>query len=202
MSIDIKKELKNPFTQQYIAEILFPFVGYLFFDWSLLIIVVFYLLDQLASQLLFFKKLHFINHYWDEKNGWVYLLSSIFLFIITFGLELYFLNTSFAYISDQNGTCYVDELNTFAKNELWFLFPILLLMYFMQDKILFYVPKKFEQILSKPYFVNNTIQNLVVLIMVVVASFIYPFIKWPDIIIILCIVIVKLMYDFTIKKMK
>ncbi len=199
MSIDIKNQLKNPFTQQYIAEIVFPFIGYLLFDWTLLIIIVFYLLDQLASQLLFFKRLHFINKYWNEKNGWVYLFLSVFFFIINFGLEIYVLNQTFAFISDHNGTCYADELISFSKNELWILFPILLLMYYMQDKMLFYVPKKFEQILSKPYFINNLIQNVVITVLVVLGTFLYPFLNLADLIVILCITFVKLGFDYVFK---
>jgi hypothetical protein len=201
MSIDIKKELKNPFTQQNIAEILFPFIGYLFFDWSLLIIVVFYLLDQLAYQLIFFKRLYVINMYWDDKNGWLYLITSIGFFFLVFTIELYILNQSFSYISDITGNCYLNELKTFAKNELWILFPVLLLMYYMQDKMLFYMPRRFEQYLSKTYMIHNLIKNVVILILVVVASYVYPLTNFPDLAIIFCIVSIKLIYDFTLKKL-
>jgi hypothetical protein len=201
MSIDIKKDLKNPFIQQFIAEILFPFIGYLFFDWSLLIIVVFYLLDQLAYQLIFFKRLHVINMYWNDKNGWLYLIISIGFFFLVFTIELYILNQSFSYISDITGSCYLDELKTFAKNELWILFPVLLLMYYMQDKMLFYMPRRFEQYLSKTYMIHNLIKNVVILILVVVASYVYPLTNFPDLAIIFCIVSIKLIYDFTLKKL-
>ena len=200
MSMDIKKELKNPLNQQYIAEILFPFIGYLFFDWSLLIIVVFYLLDQLASQILFYKRLYTINQYWNEKNGVFYLLISIVLFVIVFATELYFLNNSFSFISDQNGICYVDELQLFSKNELWFLFPFLLLMYHLQDKMLFYMPRKFEHILPKNYTLINLLMNIIIMVLIIMATYIYPKTQLPNIAVIFCIVAVKLLFDYTFKK--
>ncbi|HIP35508.1 MAG TPA: hypothetical protein EYG85_01495 [Crocinitomix sp.] len=200
MSIDIKRELKNPINQQYIAEILFPFIGYLFFDWSLLIIVVFYLLDQLASQILFAKRLHTINKYWNENKGQRYLLASLVLFFLIFFVELFVLNQSFSKISDLTGICYNDELIEFSKNELWFLFPLLLAMYYLQDKMLFYLPKLYEQHLTQPYFIKNGVENLIILILVSLSTYIYFLFSIPDMVVILCIVVVKLIFDLVIKK--
>jgi hypothetical protein len=200
--MDIKKELKNPFTQQYIAEILFPFIGYLLFDWSLLIIVVFYLLDQLAYQLLFFKRLTTINKYWDNKRGRVYLVFSIIIFFVLFIAELFFLNQSFSFISDVSGDCYLDELIAFAKNELWLLFPLLLLMYYMQDKMLFYMPRRFELCLPKTYVTQNLIKNAVIVLLVIVSSYVYPLVELPDLVVIFSIVITKLVFDFAFKRLQ
>lgn len=202
MSMDIKKELKNPFNQQYIAEILFPFIGYLFFDWSLLIIIVFYLLDQLAYQLLFFKRLKTIIKYWNNEKGWIYLFSTVIIFLVFFIAELFFLNQSFSFISDVTGICYLEELKIFATNELWILFPVLLLMYYMQDKMFFYMPRRFEQYLTKTYAIQNLIKNLVILILVAIGTYIYLLVELSDLVVILCVVITKLAFDFTFKRLK
>jgi len=174
----------------------------LFFDWSLLIIIVFYLLDQLAYQLLFFKRLKTIIKYWNNEKGWIYLFSSVTLFLVLFIAELFFINQSFSFISDIIGVCYLDELKIFAKNELWILFPVLLLMYYMQDKMLFYMPRRFEQYLTKNYTIHNLIKNLIILILVVIGTYIYPFVELPDLIVILCVVITKLAFDFSFKRLK
>ncbi len=197
MSMDIKAILKNPLNQQYIAEILFPVIGYFLLDWSLLIIVVFYLLDQLANQILFFKRLNKVIHY-REKGG-VFIWLSIGLFLIIFIAELWILNGSFNTISDLTGTCYHHELEHFAKDELWFIFPLLILMYHLQDKMMFYMPKRYANHHAKSFFGVNLIENILILLLIFGATYIYSFLNISDGWVIVGIIATKLLFDLALK---
>ena len=121
--MDLKTKLRNPKVQQYILEIVFPLAGYYFWDWSLLIIIVFYLLDFLASQLLFFRRLYFIQKHQNIFLWWTIPLS-ITLFSILYLLVIRALSTSFIFTEYGSVKPY-DELTVFVKDELWFLFPVI-----------------------------------------------------------------------------
>jgi hypothetical protein len=197
--MSFKTYLKNPLNQQYIAEILFPILGYLFFDWSLLIIVLFYLIDQLAAQILFLKRLHTINQFHQIKNGPILIMISTFSFIAFFSIELYGLYLAFEKLSDLTGNCFTEEVLSFIKNELWLLFPLLILVYYMQDKLTFYMPRRFETQSSKNYVLINFIENCIITIMVVIGSYMYQFLTLPDLIVIALILVIKIAYDILLR---
>jgi hypothetical protein len=197
--MSFKTYLKNPLNQQYIAEILFPILGYLFFDWSLLIIVLFYLIDQLAAQILFLKRLHTINQFHQIKNGPILIMISTFSFIVFFSIELYGLYLAFEKLSDLTGNCFTEEVLSFIKNELWLLFPLLILVYYMQDKLTFYMPRRFETQSSKNYVLINFIENCIITIMVVIGSYMYQFLTLPDLIVIALILVIKIAYDILLR---
>jgi hypothetical protein len=197
--MSFKTYLKNPLNQQYIAEILFPILGYLFFDWSLLIIVLFYLIDQLAAQILFLKRLHTINQFHQIKNGPILIMISTFSFIAFFSIELYGLYLAFEKLSDLTGNCFTEEVLSFIKNELWLLFPLLILVYYMQDKLTFYMPRRFETQSSKNYVLINFIENCIITILVVIGSYMYQFLTLPDLIVIALILLIKIAYDILLR---
>ena len=197
--MSFKTYLKNPLNQQYIAEILFPILGYLFFDWSLLIIVLFYLIDQLAAQILFLKRLHTINQFHQIKNGPILIMISTFSFIAFFSIELYGLYLAFEKLSDLTGNCFTEEVLSFIKNELWLLFPLLILVYYMQDKLTFYMPRRFETQSSKNYVLINFIENCIITILVVIGSYMYQFLTLPDLIVIALILVIKIVYDILLR---
>ena len=197
--MSFKTYLKNPLNQQYIAEILFPILGYLFFDWSLLIIVLFYLIDQLAAQILFLKRLHTINQFHQIKNGPILIMISTFSFIVFFSIELYGLYLAFEKLSDLTGNCFTEEVLSFIKNELWLLFPLLILVYYMQDKLTFYMPRRFETQSSKNYVLINFIENCIITILVVIGSYMYQFLTLPDLIVIALILVIKIVYDILLR---
>jgi hypothetical protein len=197
--MSFKTYLKNPLNQQYIAEILFPILGYLFFDWSLLIIVLFYLIDQLAAQILFLKRLHTINQFHQIKNGPILIMISTFSFIAFFSIELYGLYLAFEKLSDLTGNCFTEEVLSFIKNELWLLFPLLILVYYMQDKLTFYMPRRFETQSSKNYVLINFIENCIITILVVIGSYMYQFLTLPDLIVIALILVIKIAYDILLR---
>lgn len=194
--MDFKSKLRNPKIQQYGLEIIFPIAGYFFWDWTVLLIVVFYLLDYLASHVMFTRRLVTIQKHQNEKVHWV-VPSSVLIFIVLYGSVLFVLNGAFNQLSNSN---HVTELVAFAKDELWFLFPVILLSYFMMDKMFFYMPRRFMNHKTKKYFFKNVVANLIATILIVVAVFLSALFQPHDLVIIFSIIIIKLGFDFGVKK--
>lgn len=197
--MDFKAKLRNPKVQQYALEVIFPIAGYFFWDWNLLIIVVFYLLDYLASHILFTRRLLFIKNYKNEKLFWL-IPSSIIIFVSLFGLVLFFLDKVFDKMYFENADGYISELIIFTKDELWFLFPVILLSYYMMDKMFFYMPRRFVNHKSKAYFVKNVIANSIATIIILIAALVLINFVISDLVIIFSIIGVKLLFDFVVKK--
>lgn len=199
--MDWKVQLQNPKTQQGIMEFVFPLVGYFFWDWSLLIIVVFYLVDWIASQLMYTRRLIKVKEQFNENLNWVIPLSVSFSVLAIVGLSsvLYFyfdMNYSFVLKKDLN-----QELILFLKAELWYLLPLIIFSYHLMDKMLFYVPRRFMNYSVRPYLYKNIISNSVAAVVIGLGVLIYANINLSDVYTILLIVGVKLTFDSVIKKM-
>lgn len=199
--MDLKEKLRNPQVQQTILEVVFPIAGYLFWDWSLMIIVVFYLLDYVVSQLFFVRRMHYTMKFLNELNYGL-ILASIFSFLVFFSVELLILNDSFSYLYTQLNKSHLDELTDFAKDELWVLFPAIVLMYYMTDKMFFYMPRRFLKLNIKIYALKNMVANIAILFLIAIGKFIFDSFKVPDLIVIFGLVISKLIFDIYIKKKK
>ncbi|MBK9191411.1 MAG: hypothetical protein IPM77_07790 [Crocinitomicaceae bacterium] len=79
--MDLRDKLRNPFVQQYILEILIPLAGYFWFDWTIEIIALFYLIDQFASEFSFLRKLKSVAAY-HQMSFSRHLIISAFSFVI------------------------------------------------------------------------------------------------------------------------
>ncbi|MDX1349199.1 MAG: hypothetical protein R3279_03065 [Putridiphycobacter sp.] len=134
----IKHVLKNPAVQQYALELLFPIIGYLFFGWSFLVIVLFYLVDQLGNQINFFARLKFVQKLFLPRKNWLFPVM-IVNFVILFCIELLWLNYLF---KEELYNCqayfYRSELVDFFYNEFWLFLPLLVLANYFKDKMTFY----------------------------------------------------------------
>ena len=194
-----KVQLRNPKIQQGVLEVVFPLAGYFFWDWTLLIIVVFYLIDFLASQILFTRRLAKIITVYNEKFVWVLPLSIIvtLAFTLIFVFVLYQVFDIHYFILEKGLN---SELLTFAKKELWFLFPVVLLSYYMMDKMFFFMPRRFLNYSVRPYLYKNIISNAIALFLILVGTYIFEMIRPSDVVAIFGIVIIKLFYDVVIKK--
>lgn len=199
--MDLKEKLRNPQVQQTVLEVIFPIAGYLFWDWSLMIIVVFYLLDYVVSQLFFVRRLYYTMKFVNELSYGL-ILASIFSFLVFYSVELLILNDSFSYLYTQLNKSHFDELIDFAKDELWMLFPAIVLMYYMTDKMFFYVPRRFLKLNVKIYALKNIIANVMILFLIAIGKFIFDSFQVPDLIVIFGLVISKLIFDIYIKKKK
>ena len=197
--MNYKAFLQNPKNQQAILEVVFPFAGYYFWNWSLLIIVAFYYIDYISSQTMFFRRLFKIEKHQYESNVWVLPLS-IFSFLLLFIAGLWFLPDLFAQRYSANSGNYIDELIKFFKNE-WYFFPVIMLMYYMMDKMFFYMPKRFMNYKTKFYFIKNIKYNAIANAFIVVGALTVMRYEFTDVVVIFLIVIIKLCSDVFIKKM-
>jgi len=197
----LKLYLRHPKVQQGLIEVVFPIAGYFFWDWSLLIIVVFYVIDWLASQVMYTKRLIKVKEQFNEKMNWVLPLSISVSVLVIFGL------TSFLYSIFQGLYGFIwhtrdlnQELVTFLKAELWYLFPIILFSYHIMDKVLFYLPRRFVNYSVRPYLYKNIISNSIASAFIFLGAIIYTYTLPSDIITIVLIVSIKLIFDVVIKK--
>lgn len=119
-------------------ELLFPIIGFLFFDWSFLIIVLFYLVDQLGNQVNFFARLRFVQTLYLPKKKVLFPLA-LGIFSILFLIELFLLYPLFLnYLYDCQPGFLHSELIDFLKQEFWLFLPLLIFANYLKDKMAFY----------------------------------------------------------------
>lgn len=192
----VKDKLRNPFIQQYLLEILLPFAGYLFFDWSLVIIAAFYFLDHLASEVFFVRRLSRITKESDRNKAVVGIgICVSLLTIVAEGLLIYYL-----WIHAANENELIVELTNFAVDELWLLFPLVLLVYYMKDQMTFNMPRRFVLYHSGRYMNYHVFLNSIALAGVAVMLLIIAQTDMHDLFYLLIFVGLKLLYDFTLVK--
>jgi len=195
----LKQRLQNPFVQQYLLEILLPVIGYFFFDWSLLIIAAFYLLDQLAAEISFLRKFKAIRKS-ENKPSRLFFSVSVMLILVLLTLELVLLLNYFA-ASDFDRNTIFAELTIFAKEELWLLFPLVLLMNYMKDQFTFFMPRRYLQKDSMRYFKWHWIENFFLLVIILLGTWCGKKLVLPAVLVIAIFMVLKLTFDFTVARM-
>jgi len=198
--MDWKLQLRNPKIQQGVMEVIFPIAGYFFWDWSLLIIVVFYLMDWLSSQVMYVRRLMKVKEQFNENLNWVVPMSIVLSVILIVGLSgvlytFFDMHYSFRVKKDLN-----QELLTFLKAELWYLLPLILFSYHLMDKMLFYVPRLFMNYSVRPYLYKNLYSNGIASVLILLGVVTYAKVLPSDISTVFSIVIIKLSFDVLIKK--
>jgi len=196
---DWRAKLRNPFVQQYLVEILFPLVGYFFFDWSLTVIAVFYLIDQLASETAFIRRLYKISSSSEIRSTKI-IFSAIILFVLIFLVELFFLHNSFQHIRSMTSEQLNSEIIVFAKEELWILFPLVILLYHFKDQFTFYIPRRYLQYNIRKTFTYHQIGSLIMLIIILAGFMLWQISGIHDMIILISFLVLKIVFDFSIGK--
>ncbi|MBK9590579.1 MAG: hypothetical protein IPO32_03415 [Crocinitomicaceae bacterium] len=195
----IKERLRNPFVQQYLLEILLPIVGYYFFDWSLIIIASFYLIDQIGSEYSFVRKFQAIRKS-ENKSGFRYSLMAIIFFLMIVCVEIFAL---YYFFRDENVEVeqkMITELAVFAKEELWIILPLIILTYHLKDQFTFFMPRRYLQKESKKFVQGQLIELSLIAGLVVVGSVVFSNFVIRDQILLFSFLAVKLLFDFTIGK--
>jgi len=190
---------QNPFVQQYLIEILFPIIGYFFFDWSLTIIAVFYLVDQIASEFSFNRRLYKINRSGNSPYKFVVLISVVFFLLIFFG-ELFVLKISFLSSRNIEAAQLYTEISTFAKEELWLLFPLVIFLYYFKDQFIFYMPRRYLQYDAKKSLIFHQLTNFISIGAIAIGVVIWGQTKIPDVVALIIFLVLKIGFDFTIVK--
>jgi len=189
--------LKNPKVIQYTLELIFPMIGYFFFDWSLLIIIIFYLMDQFGSEAAAWFRLKFVINIIPE-SGIGLLLISIVGFLILFGFETYWLYDGFSnHFYDCQAVFFWQELAEFG-GEFLILLPLLFAMHYMKDRVEFYrsdLPFKYD---PKHLVVYRLGLNFVVVLFVIFLSIIWIELKFNEIWLLVIIPMSKLINDLII----
>ena len=181
--------IKNPIFQQYSLELLFPIVGYLFFDWSFLLIVLFYLVDQLGNQVNFFARLRFVQTLYLPKKKWLFPVT-IFGFLFIFIVEMVVIfGLFYTYLYDCQTVFLYSELMDFLLQELWLFLPVLVLANYLKDKMTFYkTDLPYQESPEKMMALNSLKLVSVFLLIIIVLMF------W----LILLIAGLKLLFDLAI----
>ncbi len=197
----LAKKLRNPFVQQYLIEIVFPLLGYFFFDWDILIIGVYYLIDHLCSQLLFFRRAYWVNNKGSQQFGIHLLIISILAFILFFGIET--IGFGYMVMDTQIMTFDMmwDSFIVFFKEELWVLIPVVLFVYHFKDQFTFYMPRRYLNFEFKSFVFWDLISGLIVLVLLSLGGLLWVKFNIHNAIVIFIFVAVKITYDLTIRKL-
>ena len=97
----------------------------------------------------------------------------------------------------------MNEIDLFLKDEVWILFPIVILANLMKDKVTYYLPRKFLNYSFSKLIKNFYIEIFVLTTLVLTGLFVYVELSLRDVngLIQLAIFIsVKLLYDFVFVK--
>lgn len=196
----MKEKLKNPFFQQYALELLLPLVGYFFFDWSLTIIAVFYFLDQIASDIVYARKINKIGSEQKVKNHFFKSTVVLVNFLIIFVAEAALFDHFWPNLISQSKTEFYAEIWDFTVSELWILFPLLIAVYHFKDLFTFYMPRRFANHDFNKTIFSRTIFNLGIFMLVFNGLQLSPNIAGSELPALLVFIGIKLLYDFTAGK--
>ena len=119
-----KQKLRNPIFQQYALELLLPIIGFFVFNWSLLLIGIYFLIDHLVSQIFFYKRSLFVREYHGAKAGIGILIISALAFIGLFFLEIVVLSTLVLHVQNITLDLLLADFWKLSKEELWLLIPL------------------------------------------------------------------------------
>ena len=130
---------------QLIGDMAIPIIGFYLWDWSMLFILFFYILDVAISTVFTFVKTKSINSFHRSNYyPWKHIIIILLGYILSFYLVYYLIVTISPKISVGN------EMVRFLMTKEWgipqfiLLFPLLILGGYMQFKISFLVPKANE----------------------------------------------------------
>jgi len=193
--MDLVKWIKNPNVQQNALELLFPIIGFLFFDWSLLVIILFYLTDQLGVEFTFWARLKFVQKLFLPKIKWLFFIVVIG-FILFFTIEIISIGYVFTHEKFDCSILYFWlEFNQFLKQEFLLFLPALLFLNYFKDKMTFYKSNQPYQISPKRLIVFQFITYISRLILIGLMIIVWYSFKPSDIWFVLLIPIFKLVFD-------
>lgn len=196
MLIEQKKKLRNPIVQQYLFELVLPFAGYFFFDWSILIIGIYYLIDQFVGQLLFVRRYLWVANQGKVKKIPPFLFVLIIPhFLIIFFLESYAFHGVLTELNGMSWSAFKSEIGTFAAEELWLLFPVMLLAYHMMDQFSFYMPRRYLNFTERKYGFANVLQNTLILALTMIIAILAITFRFSDTWLLIIFVLLKIGFD-------
>lgn len=195
----MKEKLRNPFVQQYLMEIVLPLAGYFFFDWDVLIIGVYYFLDYLSGQVLFYRRAYWVMTKNAARGKFYLIFISITLFLAFFITEfIVFSDTVMVYNHWEFGVFY-NQILAFAKEELWLLFPVLLFVTHFQDQFTFYAPRRYLKRDCTKFVLSDMFKGGIVFVLFMMGIFLWDKFMPHELVVIFGFIIGKVIFDLTLK---
>jgi hypothetical protein len=189
----LKERLKNPLVQQYILEIVLPLVGYLFFGWSIAVIMAFYFMDYLASEIARHRRHYKIKNHWNETSGLFFMAIAISVLVFAFTmLAAYAILMRESAISE---VLHIVEIKEFALDEGWFLLPVVYLAAYMKDVMTFYAPRRYTKYNYKRTINYYIVEIFVQALLILGGLFSWFYFQIPEIPALLIFVVVKILFD-------
>lgn len=156
----------NPIQRQNFLELLLPVLGFYFLDWSIVLIIAFYLADHLGEQISTFRVLLKIHA--DRKNAMKWMVThsvSSLLFLI---LHLILLAKIFYQESLQNELV-EKQLGDFLSTEIWIIIPLIVIASFLKTHLLIIVPHRFLQMNATKLVITVIAKNFIIFLFILIA---------------------------------
>lgn len=197
----MKDGLKNPFIRQYVLEILLPIVGFYFLDWSLTIIAIFYLMDQLAAEFAFSFRMSRVSKNIDHtRKSILYSVIPFALYIIALGIQGLFILKTWYIVYDGQGEQIMEEISDFVFPEGLILLPLVILIYLIKDRFTFYIPRRYMNHHPVRYMQMRLIRLTTTTILVCTGFTIWYKSQPEEETILISFLIGKVLYDLTLGK--
>jgi hypothetical protein len=130
---------------QLIGDMAIPIIGFYLWDWSMLFILFFYILDVAISTVFTFVKTKSINSFHRSNYyPWKHIIIILLGYILSFYLVYYLIVTISPKISVGNEMVHFLMTKEWGIPQFILLFPLLILGGYMQFKMSFLVPKANE----------------------------------------------------------
>lgn len=182
---------------QAIGELVIPLLGFFWLGWDLYFILLFYLLDLLATEVFYQLKISKINKFQHTESSFFTRLSSIVLvgliLVLSHGMihllypELVFQDAFIEFLA------YEEEGIPIAQGYL--LLPLIIFGNYQQYKMFFLVPNRFRTLPSALLYNSRKNALLAAFALIALTSAVLFFTQIPEIIILLLFVAGKLWFD-------
>lgn len=198
--MNFRKVLAHPLFQ-YSLELLIPVLGYLFFGWTLPVIIAFYFFDFLGAEFARHrrhKKVMEVNSAAEESVWTTGVIVSAMVFVLTVTLALFLM----ADMVGVSGAKPMVEIIEFLKEEGWLLLPLVLFAAHLKDKMTFYMPKKYYDYSFDKLMKNFYLEIVVLLLLISVGLVGYYYLssKLDGLILLAIFILIKLIFDFRLVK--
>lgn len=191
--MSIQEKLRNPVVQQYSLEIALPLLGYLFFGWTIPVIIAFYFMDYFASEITRNRRHNKIFSSQESTERLKFCLG-IGISILLFCGASFFAFQSLM-VAGSNSDVLVIEVIEFAKNEGWYLLPVVYLAGHIKDVMTFYAPRRFlnyDFSLTLKYY---SIEIMLQFMLICTGLYLWAFYKIPDVPALIAFVCIKIVFD-------
>ncbi len=192
--------LKNPFIQQYLLEILLPLIGYYFFEWDLLLIGFYYLIDYFASIFFFLKRAILINQTTNSPLKFYIILGGGISLYLLFFVNFFGFVWQMLHFNADNWPVLVAKMKTLFLSELWFIIPLIFVLFYFKDRMTFRIPRRFLNFNAKRYLLAELIGAAAITLLFFIGLFLWARLDFDGSIVIVIFVCIKIIYDLTIKQ--